>query len=125
MQVRHTSIIFPELRFDDINDDLPEGATSEDFFPRSTTTLPIGIFLEHPSVEFDTPPTQVAAFLSGFRVWFSDSDRELGNLEVRLGEPIAETDTHYKIPVTFGLRDWGGDWDDRHAAEIHITVIGD
>lgn len=124
MQVRTTSITFPELRFSDLGS-MPEGTTSDDFFPRSTGSLAIGSILLHPTVEFDTPPTQVAAFLSGFRVWFSDSDRELGNLEVRLGEPIADTDTRYSIPVTFGLRDWSGDWDDRHAAEIHITVIGD
>lgn len=58
-------------------------------------------------------------------MWFSDSDRELGNLEVRLGEPIKNTGTNYSIPVTYGLRDWSGDWDDRHGAEIRITVVAD
>ena len=53
------------------------------------------------------------------------SDRPLGNLEVRLGEPIKDSPTKYSIPVTFGLRDWSNDWDDRHGAEIQITVIGD
>jgi hypothetical protein len=125
MQVRHASVSFEDLRLSDIGT-LPEAVTSAIFFPRKTGAIAIGTSPLHPSVEFDTPPTQVAAFLSGFQVRFEEGeDRELGNLEVRLGEPIKNTDTNYSIPVTFGLRDWSGDWDDRHGAEIHITVVGD
>jgi len=125
MQVRTASVSFEDLRLSDLGT-LPEGVTSAMFFPRSTGSIAIGSTPLHPSVEFDTAPTQVAAFLSGFRVRFEEGhDRELGSLEVRLGEPIKNTDTNYSIPVTFGLRDWSGDWDDRHGAEINITVIGD
>lgn len=124
MQVINLTIAFPEIRFNE--SDFPAGTDPDDWFPRTTPTVLAGITPDIDRVEFDTAPTQVTAILTGFRVWFQEpSDRELGLLEVRVGVPIELTDTQYRIPVTFGLRDWSGDWDDEHGAEIHVAVIGD
>lgn len=124
MQVINLTIAFPEIRFNEI--DFPPGTDPDDVFPRTTPAVGGGITLDIDVVEFDTAPTQVTAILTGFRVWFQEPrDRELGLLEVRVGVPIKLTDTQYRIPVTFGLRDWSGDWDDEHGAEIRVAVIGD
>lgn len=124
MQVINLTIAFPEIRFNE--DDYPNGTDPDDVFPRTTPTVGGGINPEMDVVEFATAPTQVTAVLAGFRVWFQDpSDRELGLLEVRVGVPVMLTDTRYRIPVTFGLRDWSGDWDDEHGAEVRVAVIGD
>lgn len=125
MQIRTLTVEFPALRLSDFQP-LPPNQTGDDVFPRSTPTVGLGI--GNPAdfqVEFDTPPSQVAAVLSGFRVWF-ETDRPFGNLEVRVGNPQqTDSDTIFFVPVTFGLRDWSGDWDDRHGAVVRVTVIGD
>jgi len=124
MQVINLTIVFPEIRFNEL--DFPNGTDPDSVFPRTTPLVGGGITPEIDIVEFATAPTQVTAILSGFRVWFQDpSDRDLGSLEVRVGVPVRLTDTRYQIPVTFGLRDWSGDWDDEHGAEVRVAVIGD
>ncbi|NJN85098.1 MAG: hypothetical protein HC881_00640 [Leptolyngbyaceae cyanobacterium SL_7_1] len=123
MQIINLKLDFPELKFADL-EPLPPGTDSDDIFPRTVPTL--GIDLDWNVVEFDTAPNQVAAILAGFKVWFQEpDDRDFGNLEVRVGTPERLSDTRYRIPVTFGLRDWSGDWDDEHGAEVHVVVIGD
>ena len=124
MQVINLTIAFPEIRFNAT--DFPGGTDPDDVFPRTTPSVGGGITLDIDVVEFESAPTQVTAILTGFRVWFQEpSDRELGLLEVRVGVPVQITDTQYRIPVTFGLRDWSGNWDDEHGAEVHVAVIGD
>lgn len=124
MQIINLTLDFAEIRFN--SGDYPAGTDADDVFPRTSPALGDGITPDIDVVEFDTPPTQVTALLTGFRVWFQDpSDRELGLLEVRVGAPVPLTDTRYRIPVTFGLRDWSGDWDDEHGARISVAFIGD
>lgn len=124
MQVINLTINFPEVRFR--ADDFPPDTDPDTFFPRTTPSVLGGITPDIDVVEFATPPAQVTAVLGGFRVWFQEpDDRELGLLEVRVGEPIKLTDTQFRIPVTFGLRDWSGEWDDEHGAEVRVVVIGD
>ena len=124
MQVINLTVAFPEIRFNVV--DFPAGTDPDDVFPRTSPFVGGGITVDIDMVEFDTAPTQVTAILTGFRVWFQEpTDRELGLLEVRVGSPVPVTDTQYRIPVTFGLRDWSGNWDDEHGAEVHVAVIGD
>jgi hypothetical protein len=124
MQVINLTLAFPEIRFNAI--DFPPDTDPDDVFPRTTPFVGGGITPDIDVVEFDTAPTQVTAILTGFRVWFQKpTNRELGMLEVRVGVPIKLTDTQFEIPVTFGLRDWSGAWDDEHGAEVHVAVIGD
>lgn len=127
MQVRNLTLNFPELNFSDFQP-LPAGTTSASIFPRTSPNVGLGIEGDIDVVEFDTAPTQVTAILTGFKVWFQDdSDRPFGNLEVRVGQPlaVAGSDTRFRVPVTFGLRDWSGDWDDEHGAEVDVAVIAD
>ena len=124
MQVINLTLAFPEIRFNEI--DFPPDTDPDDVFPRTTPFVGGGITPDIDVVEFDTAPTQVTAILTGFRVWFQKpTNRELGLLEVRVGVPIKLTDTQFEITVTFGLRDWSGEWDDEHGAEVHVAVIGD
>jgi hypothetical protein len=124
MQVINLTIAFPEMRF--IAGDWPQGTDPDAVFPRTSPGVGQGITPDIDVVEFDTAPTQVTAILTGFRVWFQDDDdREFGRMDVRVGEPVQLSDTRYRIPVTFGLRDWSGDWDDEHGAEVHVAVIAD
>lgn len=124
MQVINLTLAFPEIRFNET--DFPPDTDPDDVFPRTTPFVGGGITPDIDVVEFDTAPAQVTAILTGFRVWFQKpTNRELGLLEVRVGVPIKLTDTQFEIPVTFGLRDWSGEWDDEHGAEVHVAVIGD
>ncbi len=124
MQVINVTITFPEMRF--IAGDWPLGTDPDAVFPRTSPGVGPGITPDIDVVEFDTAPSQVTAILTGFRAWFQDDDdREFGRLDVRVGEPVQLSDTRFRIPVTFGLRDWSGDWDDEHGAEVHVAVIGD
>lgn len=124
MEVRNLMISFPEIRFNAT--DFPPDTDPDDVFPRTTPAAGGGITPDIDVVEFETPPTQVTALLRGFRVWFQrPSDRPFGQLEVRVGVPDKLSDTEFRVPVTFGLRDWSGDWDDEHGAEVRVTVIGD
>jgi len=78
-------------------------------------------------IVFATPVTQATAILRGFDVSFSPrDDHHLGNLEVRLDaaiDPLAPQ--RVNVDVTFGLRDWSGDWDDNYEGEILFTVIAE
>lgn len=126
MQIKPLQIEFPELKLSDFGI-LPAGTESDSIFPRTSPRVDAAIGGNIDEVVFDDPPEQVFAILTGFRVWFQDSsDRPFGNLEVRVGDPVKveESDVRYRVPVTFGLRDWSGDWDDEHGAVINVMVIG-
>ena len=79
--------------------------------PRQTTA----------DVDFGTAP----AILTGFNVGYSanDDDHHLGNLDVRLSTEIVGTIV--RVTVTFGLRDWSGDWDDSYEGQIFFAVVGE
>lgn len=78
-------------------------------------------------VVFSAPVTQAAAFLRGFDVAFSPrDDHHLGRLEVGLLafiDPLAPQ--RVNVDVTYGLRDWSGEWDDDYEGEIHFVVVAD
>jgi hypothetical protein len=127
MEIKHLTLSFPELRLADFQP-LPPGMSSDAIFPRTSPAVGTGITPGIDEVEFDDAPNQVVALLTGFKVWFQQPDnRSLGNLEVRVGQPeqVDGNNKRYRVPVTFGLRDWSGDWDDEHAAEVNVTVIGE
>jgi hypothetical protein len=124
MQVINLTISFPEIRFNET--DFPPDTDPDDVFPRTTPSVGAGITPDIDVVSSTPRRQQVTAILTGFRAWFQEpSDRELGLFEVQVGVPIKLSDTQYRIPVTFGLRDWSGDWDDEHGAEVRVAVIGD
>ncbi|HEY9400850.1 MAG TPA: hypothetical protein VIP76_05060 [Luteimonas sp.] len=83
--------------------------------PRQTTA----------DVDFGTALTSATAILTGFNVGYSanDDDHHLGNLDVRLSTEIVGTIV--RVTVTFGLRDWSGDWDDSYEGQIFFAVVGE
>lgn len=77
-------------------------------------------------VTFANPITSATSFLTGFNASFSpsDGDHHLGNLDVRL-ETDRLDDRNVRVTVTFGLRDWSGNWDDQYEGSVFFTVVGD
>lgn len=119
MQVRNAETTFQMLRK---GEPLPEdeNLTGGDF-PRFKL-VEVGGF---------TPPvSSPAALLTGFDVEFEESEsgafegegRPLGHMDVRVAVEDVFDDT-VTIRVTFGLRDWSGDWDDEHRGTVRFTVL--
>ena len=71
--------------------------------------------------------TQATAILTGFLVEFSGgNDHRLGQLDVQVAVPAGETNgATVTIQVTYGLRDWSGNWDDQYDGTINFAVIGE
>ena len=79
------------------------------------------------TVTFPTAVTQATAILTGFIAEFSrGDDHPLGMLDIEVGVPAGGiAGTVVTINVTFGLRDWSGNWDDQYDGQIFFTVIGE
>jgi hypothetical protein len=77
------------------------------------------------TVTFGSAVTQAVAILTGFVAQFSGGDdHNFGKLDVRVsaGPPNG---ANVVVTVTFGLRDWSGEWDDRYDGQVFFTVVGD
>lgn len=122
MQMREATTTFEMRRKgNDLPDD--EQLTDGDFprFKLETVT------------DFTPPVTNPVALLRGFDVridrsgpgdGLQGSGRPLGHLDVRVA--VEEVfDDSVTVRVTFGLRDWSGDWDDEHMATINFAVLAD
>ena len=80
------------------------------------------------TVTFSGPVTQATAILTGFNAAFSpsDGDHHLGNLEIQLRTQInAVAPQQVDVTITFGLRDWSNEWDDKYEGVINYVVIGE
>lgn len=62
----------------------------------------------------------VAGYSAGFR---HPSDRPFGQFEINT-ETTTDANT-VGVTITFGLRDWSGDWDDQYTAAIEIIVLAE
>jgi hypothetical protein len=83
---------------------------------------------ESQNIEFGVPLTQAAAILTGFNAAYSpsDGDHHLGNLEIRLDAQIDPGATgRVVVEVTFGLRDWSNEWDDRYEGVVNFAVVAE
>jgi hypothetical protein len=82
----------------------------------STTTVNLG-----------APVSQATAILTGFLVEYSGgNDHHLGQLDVQLQVPSGGINgTAITVNVTYGLRDWSGNWDDQYDGQIFFSVIGE
>ena len=85
--------------------------------PRVTTT----------SVTFPSAVSQATAILTGFIAEFSNGDdHHLGQLDVQvIVPPGGVSGTNVTVNVTFGLRDWSGNWDDQYDGQIFFSVIAE
>ena len=80
-----------------------------------------------PTVTFPSPVTQATAILTGFVAEFSNGhDHHLGQLDIQVIVPPGGVNgTDVTVNVTFGLRDWSGNWDDAYDGEIFFSVIAE
>lgn len=72
-----------------------------------------------------TAVSQATAILTGFTVEFTpNDDHHFGQLDVQVqsGPP---TGSSVPVTITYGLRDWSGDWDDRYDGTIFFAVVGE
>jgi hypothetical protein len=95
---------------------------SENFGPVSGS----GPQISSTTVTFASPVSQATAILTGFLVEFSGgNDHHLGQLDVQVSvPPNGVNGTTVTVQVTYGLRDWSGNWDDQYDGTINFAVIG-
>jgi hypothetical protein len=98
------------------NSSIPFGAVSGSGPQVATATVNVGASV-----------SQAAAVLTGFIVEFSGGDdHHLGQLDVQVNVPGGGVNgSNVTVNVTFGLRDWSGNWDDRYDGTVFFSVIGE
>jgi hypothetical protein len=79
------------------------------------------------TVTFGSPVTQATAILTGFLVEYSGgNDHHLGQLDVEVSVPANGINgASVTVNVTYGLRDWSGNWDDQYDGTINFVVVGE
>jgi hypothetical protein len=79
------------------------------------------------SVTMPSAVTQATAILTGFIAEFSGGDdHHLGLLDIQTSVPAGGVSgAAVQVNITFGLRDWSGDWDDQYDGRVFFTVIGE
>lgn len=79
------------------------------------------------TVTLPQPVTTATALLTGFIAQFSGGDdHHLGQLEVQVDVPTGGVNgANVQVKITFGLRDWSGNWDDRYDGTVFFTVVGE
>jgi hypothetical protein len=77
------------------------------------------------TVVFTRPVTTAIAGLSGYTIGYSSGsgDHHLGRLEVNLD--VSTNNNTVTVNVTFGLRDWSGNWDDDYEGQIEFVVVAE
>jgi len=78
-------------------------------------------------VTFASPVSQATAILTGYLVEFSGgNDHHFGQLDVEVAVPASGINGGVvTVNVTFGLRDWSGNWDDQYDGTINFAVIAE
>jgi hypothetical protein len=82
----------------------------------------------HVDVTFPAIINKATAMLTGFDVAFdpASGDHHLGRLDVQIGRTtILAGNRVARVDITFGLRDWSGNWDDRYEGTVFFTVIAE
>ena len=70
--------------------------------------------------------TQATAILTGFIAEFSHGDdHHIGQLDVQVQVASAPAGTTVPVRITYGLRDWSGDWDDDFDGTVFFAVVGE
>jgi hypothetical protein len=81
------------------------------------------------TVTFGSAVSQATAILTGFLVEFSGGDghdHHLGQLDVQVTVPAGGiSGTTVQVQVTYGLRDWSGNWDDQYDGTINFAVVAE
>lgn len=70
--------------------------------------------------------SQATAILTGFIVEFSHGDdHHLGQLDVQVQVAGAPSGANVPVRITYGLRDWSGNWDDQYDGTVFFAVVGE
>jgi hypothetical protein len=70
--------------------------------------------------------TQATAILTGFIAEFSHGDdHHLGQLDVQVQVTGAPSGANVPVRITYGLRDWSGNWDDQYDGTVFFAVVGE
>ena len=79
------------------------------------------------TVNFSSPVSQAAAILTGFIAEFSQgSDHNLGQLDVQAHVPGGGiSGSSVTVQITYGLRDWSGNWDDQYDGQVFFAVVAE
>jgi hypothetical protein len=79
------------------------------------------------TVNMPAAVTQATAILTGFLAEYSGgNDHHLGQLDIQVVVPSGGINgAAVTVNVTYGLRDWSGNWDDQYDGTVFFTVIGE
>lgn len=78
------------------------------------------------SVTMPTPVSQATAIMTGLIAEFSQgNDHHLGQLDVQVQVVPSAPGSTVQVRVTFGLRDWSGNWDDQYDGTVFFAVVGE
>jgi hypothetical protein len=97
----------------------------------SSQTFPVvsgsGPQVSTATVTLPSSVTQATAILTGFLVEYSgNNDHHLGQLDVQVAIPAGGVNgTAVTVNITYGLRDWSGNWDDQYDGTVFFSVIGE
>ena len=71
--------------------------------------------------------TKATAILTGFLAEYSgNNDHHLGQIDVQVAVPPGGVNgTAVTVNITYGLRDWSGNWDDQYDGTVFFSVIGE
>ena len=71
--------------------------------------------------------SSATAILTGFIAEFSHGDdHHLGQLDVQVQVPPGGvTGQNVQVQVSYGLRDWSGNWDDQYDGTVFFAVVGE
>jgi hypothetical protein len=67
------------------------------------------------------------AILTGFIAEFSHGDdHHLGQLDIQVQVPPQGVNgQNVQVQITYGLRDWSGNWDDQYDGTVFFAVVGE
>jgi hypothetical protein len=79
------------------------------------------------AVDMGANVSKAVAILTGFNVEYSNqNDHHLGLLDVSVAVPPgAISGSNVAVTISYGLRDWSGNWDDAYDGQVFFTVIGE
>jgi hypothetical protein len=71
--------------------------------------------------------TKATAILTGFVAEFGNNDdHHFGQLDVQVTVPPGGVNgTAVTVNISYGLRDWSGNWDDNYNGTVFFSVIGE
>ncbi len=98
MEIRTGSVLFQSLRGNG-----PRTASQTVIFPRNVERAAVGI--------------------AGYSAGFSGDDHHFGNMQVVVDHTVNANTVD--VTVTFGVRDWSGDWDDNYEGTVRFVVLAD